>query len=152
MRSHVILHQWIAFYSTFLNIHWSGVLTMLAWLVLHETAAISAHSMYTIQPCTMSLHAKHIHKVHVYLAVTCHLHFWQYDRGLLHATAVTQGWTDTEIRVCTESYHAEENSCGSCDCGPVCCSLILVGWTVLLITVSIIPWGLCHMSTCQFPM
>ena len=27
--SHVILHEWIAFYSTFLNIHWSGVLTAL---------------------------------------------------------------------------------------------------------------------------
>ena len=30
--------------------------------------------------------------VHSCLAVTCHLHFWQNDRGLLHATAVTQGW------------------------------------------------------------
>ena len=26
------------------------------------------------------------------LGVTYHLHFWQNDRGLLHATAVTQGW------------------------------------------------------------
>ena len=26
------------------------------------------------------------------LAVTCHLHFWQNDRGLLCATAVAQGW------------------------------------------------------------
>ena len=45
------------------------------------------------------------------LAVTCHLHFWQNDRGLLRATAVTQkygGGTDTEIRVSTES--REENS------------------------------------------
>ena len=25
------------------------------------------------------------------LGVTCHLHFWQNDRGLLHATAVTRG-------------------------------------------------------------
>ena len=56
--SHVILHKWIAFYAHFLNIRWSGVLTALAWLVPHETAAISAHSVYTIQPCTMSLHAK----------------------------------------------------------------------------------------------
>ena len=58
LRSHVILHEWIAFYSAFLNIHRSGVLTALAWLVPHETAAISARSVYTIQPCTMSLHAK----------------------------------------------------------------------------------------------
>ena len=34
----------------------------------------------------------HIHKAHAYLAVTCHLHFWQNDRDLLHATAVTRGW------------------------------------------------------------
>ena len=26
------------------------------------------------------------------LAVTCHLHFWQNDWGLLHATVVTRGW------------------------------------------------------------
>ena len=26
------------------------------------------------------------------LAVTCHLHFWQNDLGLLRATAVTRGW------------------------------------------------------------
>ena len=54
----VILHEWLAFYSAFLNIHRSGVLTALTWLVPHETAAISARSVYTIQPCTMSLHAK----------------------------------------------------------------------------------------------
>ena len=34
----------------------------------------------------------HIHKVYVCLDVTCHLHFWQNDRGLLRATAVTRGW------------------------------------------------------------
>ena len=34
----------------------------------------------------------HTRKVHVCLAVTCHLHFWQNDRDLLHPTAVTQGW------------------------------------------------------------
>ena len=58
LHSHVILHEWLAFYSAFLNIHPSGVLTALAWLVPHETAAISARSVYTIQPCIMSLHAK----------------------------------------------------------------------------------------------
>ena len=52
------LHEWLAFYSAFLNIHQSGVLTALTWLVPHEIAAILVHSVYTIQPCTMSLHAK----------------------------------------------------------------------------------------------
>ena len=34
----------------------------------------------------------HICKVYACLAVTCHLHFWQNDRDLLRATAVTRGW------------------------------------------------------------
>ena len=77
----------------FLNIHRSGVLTALAWLVLHETAAISAQVL-----CTPYNHAprhfmqSHICKVHACLAITCHLHFWQNDRNLLRATAVTRGW------------------------------------------------------------
>ena len=58
LHSHVILHEWIAFYSAFLNIHRSGILTALAWLVPHETATVSTRSVYTIQPSTMSLHAK----------------------------------------------------------------------------------------------
>ena len=56
--SHVIPHEWTTFYSTLLNIHQSGALTVLAWLVPHETAAVSACSVYIIQPCNMSLHAK----------------------------------------------------------------------------------------------
>ena len=34
----------------------------------------------------------HIRTVHVYLAVTCHLHFWQNDQDLLRANAVTRRW------------------------------------------------------------
>ena len=33
-----------------------------------------------------------IRKVYACLAVTCHLHLWQNDRDLLHATAVPRGW------------------------------------------------------------
>ena len=33
-----------------------------------------------------------VSKVYACLAVTCHLHFWQNDRDLLRATAVTRGW------------------------------------------------------------
>ena len=49
-------------------------------------------------------------RVHVCLAVTYHLHFWQNGRGHLRATAVTRGGTDTEIRVNTENYLGEENT------------------------------------------
>ena len=38
------------------------------------------------------------------LGVTCHLHFWQNDRGLLRATAVTRGWNGHPIRVSTQSW------------------------------------------------
>ena len=31
-------------------------------------------------------------RVYACLTVTCHLHFWQNDRDLLRATAVTRGW------------------------------------------------------------
>ena len=65
--SHEILQEWIAFYSVFLTIHWNGVLTALAWLVPHETAAVSALSAHPIQPCTMPLHAK----PHTCSAVIC---------------------------------------------------------------------------------
>ena len=34
--------------------------------------------------------------MHAYLGVTCHLHFWLNDRGLLRATTVTRGETDTD--------------------------------------------------------
>ena len=94
----MILHEWIVcfFYSAFLNIHRSGVLTALAWLVPQESAARESQSRRVL--CTPYNHAlchfmqSHIRKVYACLAVTCHLRFWQDDRGLLRATVVTRGW------------------------------------------------------------
>ena len=45
---------------------------------------------YNHAPCHFM--QSHIRKVYACLAVTCHLHFWQNDRGLLRATAGTRGW------------------------------------------------------------
>ena len=76
-----------------MNIHRSGVLTALAWLVPHETAAVSAQVLctpYNHAPCHFM--QSHIRKVYACLAVICHLHFWQNDRDLLRTTAVTRGW------------------------------------------------------------
>ena len=56
-----------------------------------------------------SLYAKHIHMVHAHLAVTCHLHFWQNDQGLLRATAVTRGM-DTKMKVSTESQPCQDSN------------------------------------------
>ena len=44
-----ILRSRADFYSAFLNIHRSVALTTLTWLVPYESAAVSAHSVYTIQ-------------------------------------------------------------------------------------------------------
>ena len=76
-----------------MNIHRSGVLTALAWLVPHETAAVSAQVLctpYNHAPCHFM--QSHIRKVYACLAVTRHLHFRQNDRDLLPATAITRGW------------------------------------------------------------
>ena len=82
-----------SFIARCLNIYRSGVLTALAWLVLHETAAVSVQVLctpYNHAPCHIM--QSHMRKVYACLAVTCHLHFWQNDRDLLRATAVTRGW------------------------------------------------------------
>ena len=82
-----------SFTVLYLNIHRSGVLTALAWLVPHETTAVSVQVLctpYNHAPCHFM--QSHICKVDACLAVTCHLHFWQNDQDLLCATAVTWGW------------------------------------------------------------
>ena len=56
-----------------------------------ETAAVSARSVYTIQPHVTSGKATK-GSVHARLSVTCHPRFWPNDRDLLRATAVTRGW------------------------------------------------------------
>ena len=91
------LQEWLAFYSAFLNIHRSCVLILiaLAWLLPCEAAdTVTARRVlctpYNHAPCHFM--QSHIRKVYACLAVTCHLHFWQNDRDLLRATAVTRGW------------------------------------------------------------
>ena len=77
----------------------SGVLIVLFW-VLHgwchvKCCRFGASSVYTIQSCTrLQCHfiQSHVGRMYVCSAVTCHMHFWQNDRNLLHATAVTWGW------------------------------------------------------------
>ena len=89
LQLHVILHVWLAFYSTFLNIHHSGVLNgtdmagatwnccCLGVFCVHHT------TMHHVTSCKNTY-------VHACLNVTCHLRFWQNDLDLLHATAVTR--------------------------------------------------------------
>ena len=77
----------------FIYIHRSGVLTAPTCLVPHETGAVSAQVLctpYNHAPCHFM--QSHIRKVYACLVVTCKLRFWQNDRDLLRATAVTRGW------------------------------------------------------------
>ena len=63
---------------------------------------IGSHTMTGPQ---QSAHSNFIgSRVHAHIGVTCHLHFWLNDWGLLHATAVTQGWNGHRIRVRTQSW------------------------------------------------
>ena len=99
--------------ARFLNIHRSGVLTALAWLVPHETAAVSAQVLctpYNHAPCHFM--QSHIREAYACLAVTRHLHFWQNDRDLLPATAVTRGWNGyrnilVSVFICVEINRTE---------------------------------------------
>ena len=63
-------------------------------------------SGYTMQPCTsLQCEARHAECTKVMcLAVICHLHFWQNDWNLLHATTVTRGGMMTAIWVSTENW------------------------------------------------
>ena len=88
----------ITFYSTFwiyaevLYLQCCLVVTWLVPLTWH-CCCLGTHSVYTVQP-RISLQCYFIQsricRVHVCLAVTCHLHFWQNDWALLSASAVTQ--------------------------------------------------------------
>ena len=52
----------------------------------------------------------HTGKVYARLAVTCHLPFWQSDRDLLRATAVTRGWNGYRNKESAQKVdHGEES-------------------------------------------
>ena len=42
-------------------------------------------------------------KLYACLGVTCHLHFWQDNWGLLRATAITRGWNGHRMRISIQS-------------------------------------------------
>ena len=86
---------------------------------------LGATSVYTIQPCTgLQCHfvQSHIGRVYVSLAITCHLHFWQNDRDLLRAAAVTQtahgGGNNSQHRKLTLEKKNIPGSCRDSNQGP----------------------------------
>ena len=92
----MILHEWIAFYSAFLFyfILYTEEVYLQRWHSWCHMKLLPSRRVL----CTPYNHAprhfmqSHIRKVYACLAVTCHLHFWQNNRDLLCATAVTRGW------------------------------------------------------------
>ena len=74
-------------------------------------------SVSTIQPGTsLQCHflRSHTCRMHMSLAVTCHLHVWQNDWNFVQTAAVSWGEIDTEIRVATESWlRRRKFSCSS---------------------------------------
>ena len=89
---HVVLHEWIAFYSAFFWIstkavylqHWHGWCHM---KLLPSQCVLC--TPYNHAPCHFM--QSHIRKVHVCLAVTCHLQFWQNGLITLHLHVMRQG-------------------------------------------------------------
>ena len=95
LRSHVILHEWIALYIARFWIS-TEVVYLQRWRHgwCHMKLLPSRRVLctpYNHAPCHFM--QSHIRKVYACLAVTCQLHFWRNDRGLLRATAtITRGW------------------------------------------------------------
>ena len=98
----MILHEWIAFYSAFLNLHRTGVQR---WHGRCHVKLLPSRRLlctpYNHAPCHfMQSHIRQVFSCNLPPALlaewpgsfTCYLHFWQNDRGLLRATAVTRGW------------------------------------------------------------
>ena len=67
---------------------------------------------YNHAPCHFM--QSHIRKVYACLAVTCHLHFWQNDRDLLRAAAVTRGWNGYRSKSQHRKLTLEKRFCRSC--------------------------------------
>ena len=91
-----IPNEWLSLFIVHLNSHQSDVQTVLfgCYMAGATWNCCCLSVVYTIQAHTsLQCHfmQSHIHRVHAYLAVTCHLHLWQNGWYLLHATAVTRG-------------------------------------------------------------
>ena len=117
--------EWVtvSFIAHIINIHRSCVLVALCGCCMAGATWNVAVSVQVLNipfnhaPNRLQCHfiQSHIGRVYECSAVTCHLHFWQNDQDLLSATAVTQGGTDTEIKVSKESWPWRRKfSCHSC--------------------------------------
>ena len=102
-------------------------------------------SVYTIQPCTMSCYftQSHICRMHVCLALTCHLHFWQNDWDFSCATVVTWGrnwcWNKSQRRNLTAEETSFATPAGTQTCNLLIVSLPSIQWVRGVRTVHFSP-------------
>ena len=90
---------------------WLQRCSVVIWPVPREIGAVLAQFLctpYNHAPCHFM--QSHIRKECACLAVTCHLHFWQNDRDLLRATALTRGWNGYRNESAQKVDPGEENS------------------------------------------
>ena len=92
LRSHVILHEWLAYFIARFLIS-TEVVYLQRWHGWCYMNLLPSRRVlctpYNHAPCHFM--QRHIRKLYACLAVTCHLHFSQDDRDLLRATTVTRG-------------------------------------------------------------
>ena len=93
------IFEWVTVHSTFLLLTSIKVVKTLFGCymagAMSDCCRFSARYLYTIQPCTcLQCHFiwSHIHGVHLYWAVTCHLHFWQNDKCQKTMGTLPQVW------------------------------------------------------------
>ena len=81
-----------ALYSVFLYCLLSTeVMYSQRWSHVKLLPRLSTRSVFLIQPCTsLQCHFSRRHLRRMHVCLTCHLHFWQNERDLLRATAVTR--------------------------------------------------------------
>ena len=90
------LNEWLSRFTPCFEYPHKGCSCSTVWFLhgwCHSKLLPSKRNLctpYNHAPCHFM--QSHVRKVYACLAVTCHLHFWQNDQDLLHATAVTRGW------------------------------------------------------------
>ena len=98
--SHVILHEWLAYFTARFSVISTEVVYLQRWHGWCHMNLLPSRCVlctpYNHAPCHFM--QSHIRKVYACLAVTCHLHFWQDVRDLLRATAVTRWWNGYQNR------------------------------------------------------
>ena len=71
----------------------------------------------------------------------CHLHFWQNDQGLLHASVVTQGWNRHWIRISIQSWLWKKSNCPSAPAGIWTHNLSITSPALCKRPLLFFPWG-----------